>query len=69
MSTRTLTFPVGTLTVEKGDYTASLEIEEVIIPEGVTKIEDEAFIFCENLKKVVLPKSFKKRSSPPWITS
>ncbi len=33
------------------------EIEEVIIPEGVTEIGDYAFLNCKNLKSVTIPES------------
>lgn len=36
------------------------DITELTIPDGVKKIEDEAFTFCKQLKKVVIPDSVEK---------
>ena len=36
------------------------EIESVIIPEGVVEIGEDAFEYCDSLKRVVLPDGLKK---------
>lgn len=38
-------------------FTYSDDLEELVIPEGVTHINDKAFANCKNLKKVLLPES------------
>ncbi len=43
-------------------YGSHLEITEVIVEEGVTKIGDNAFLRLENMTKVTLPKSLKEIS-------
>ena len=39
-------------------------IKEIVIPEGVTSIEDDAFISCENLEKITLPSTIKSIGDP-----
>ena len=34
-----------------------IELVEVVIPEGITRIEKDAFIGCINLQRVILPDS------------
>ena len=34
---------------------------KIVIPDGVTKIGEEAFVRCKSLEKVSLPKHFRKR--------
>ena len=34
-------------------------VEEISIPEGVEKVEDDVFIFCGNLRKLILPSTLK----------
>lgn len=38
-------------------FTAHEEITEVVLPDTVTKLEDEVFVNCTSLKKVTLPKN------------
>ena len=33
------------------------DLVEIVIPEGITRIEKDAFIDCNNLQKVILPDS------------
>ena len=37
----------------------STEVESVEVPEGVTKLEDNAFYYCKSLKSVSLPESLE----------
>ena len=47
-------------TIQKGAFGDFLEdIKEVIIPEGITSIEENAFEGCTNLTTVILPGSLK----------
>lgn len=43
----------------EGTFYSNNSIEEVIIPEGITIIGEQAFYGCTNLKSVILPKSTK----------
>lgn len=48
------------LVIEDGiaeGFKPGMERGEVVIPDGVTEIDDEAFIECESLESVVIPKS------------
>lgn len=45
--------------VREGAYAQNHDIEEVIIPEGVTDIGEVAFFGCANLRSVKLPESLK----------
>jgi len=33
------------------------DLVEIVIPEGITRIEEDAFIGCSNLERVILPES------------
>jgi len=65
-----------TATVEAEAFRCQKWIKEVIIPEGYTKIDSDAFFGCINLHKVTLPSSlthigynaFKECTSLPEIT-
>jgi hypothetical protein len=47
-------------TIQKGAFGDFLEdIKEIIIPEGITSIEDNAFEGCDNLTSITLPGSLK----------
>lgn len=47
-------------TIQKGAFGGFLEdIKEIIIPEGITSIEENAFKGCTNLTTVILPGSLK----------
>ena len=37
-----------------------IDLEEIIIPDGVTEIEYATFFNCKNLKRIILPKSIRK---------
>ncbi len=54
-----LILPVGITEVPAGMYKNNCELESVVIPEGVTKICDEAFEGCEKLKHVTLPSTLE----------
>ena len=41
--------------IQQDRYNGNEEIKEVIVPEGVTAIDDRAFQGCINLKKITLP--------------
>ena len=43
----------------EGTFYSNNSIEEVILPEGITIIGEQAFYGCANLKSVILPKSTK----------
>ena len=45
--------------IEHNALTNNLDIEELIIPEGIKFIDDSAFENCENLKSVELPTTIK----------
>jgi len=50
----------GTAIVKiEGTFYNNQSIEEVILPEGITIIGEQAFYGCTNLKSVILPKSTK----------
>ena len=36
------------------------DLEEVILPDGITEIATKAFAGCKKLKSIILPKSVKK---------
>lgn len=38
-------------------FAERVELVEVVIPEGITRIEKDAFVGCSNLQRVVLPDS------------
>lgn len=42
--------------------------ENVVIPEGITDIQEAAFIDCANLKSVVFPKSLKRIESMAFLS-
>ena len=43
--------------IRSREFADRVELVEVIIPEGITRIEKDAFIGCNNLQKVILPES------------
>ena len=49
--------PKGRITSEM--YKGNNDIEKIVIPEGITIIENDAFLGCHNLKKVTLPSTLK----------
>ena len=46
--------------IEKMSFVAQSDIEEVLVPEGVTSIGNSSFSQCVNLKKIVLPSTINK---------
>ena len=60
MSKNALAFRTGTKIIKKGAQAGREDIEKVVIPDGVTEISDEAFIFCDRLVSVTLPSTLKK---------
>lgn len=43
--------------IRSGAFAERVELVEVVIPEGITGIEKDAFVGCSNLKRVILPDS------------
>ena len=43
--------------IPAGAYEGSKRLKEVTLEEGITLIEDDAFANCDNLEKIVIPKS------------
>ena len=43
--------------IRSGEFADRVELMEVVIPEGITCIEKDAFIGCPSLERVVLPDS------------
>ena len=50
---------IGTGVLYAARMAEGMAVEQVIIPEGVTTIEQRAFFRCEKLKEVILPGSIK----------
>ena len=50
---------IGTGVLNPARLTDGMSVEQVIIPEGVTTIEERAFFHCEKLRAVVLPRSIQ----------
>lgn len=59
---QTVRVPEGVKKISKEAFYNN-NVSEVIIPDGVTVIDDRAFWGCHNLEKVVLPKSLKRIGS------
>ena len=49
----------GTKTICTGAFFGCKNLEDVIVPESVTKIEQSAFFNCNNLRSVTLPSSIQ----------
>ena len=58
-SASVITIPDRIKRIAKQAFCGS-RITEVILPEGITTIDDEAFYGCKDLVKVILPNSLKK---------
>lgn len=58
--TKSIRFPQYLEVIGLGAFYALTEMEEVIIPEEVTEIQDFAFGSCAKLKKVTFPNGLKK---------
>lgn len=55
-----ITFAEGTKTIYAAlPDSIKSSLEEISLPEGLTKINEDAFRECENIKKVILPNSLK----------
>ena len=50
----------GATVIKPGQFAGNLSLRNIIIPEGVTEIGEQAFYSCMFLETVVLPKSLKK---------
>ena len=48
-----ITFELGPTFIERNAFLSSNELEELELPEGIT-VDDDAFIFCNNLKRLVI---------------
>lgn len=48
--------PNGVKAIGWGAF-SGVDLTEIVIPEGVEKIDNEAFCYCENLKSISIPKS------------
>ena len=51
-----VTLPSNISKLERGCF-ANTDVQEVILPEGITTIEKNAFAGCINLKKITFPSS------------
>ena len=51
--------PDGAKRIANKAFYMNKELVSVVIPDTVTEIGAEAFSFCTNLEKVVLPASFR----------
>lgn len=49
----------NSITIRKGDFVDPEEIKEIVIPEGITTIEENAFEGCDNLTSITFPCSLK----------
>ena len=49
----------GITNVPKGLYTGNEDIEEVVLPNSIVSIDDEAFESCRNLRKINFPSKLK----------
>lgn len=47
----------GTLYTDISAFYSSQDIEQVVLPEGMTTIDDSTFKWCENLKEIFIPSS------------
>ena len=36
------------------------ELEELLLPEGIEEIDDEAFLDCKNLRRAVFPSTLRR---------
>ena len=45
---------------ELGGFSGCKSLETIIIPKGVTKISNKAFVYCDNLTTVKIPSSIKR---------
>ena len=43
--------------IKSREFADREDLVEIVIPEGITRIEKDAFIGCNNLQKVILPDS------------
>jgi len=50
----------GKSIIEAGQFMQDLSLRNIVIPEGVTEISDNAFSYCMNLESVAFPKSLRK---------
>lgn len=56
---KSISFCQGLRVIEKGAFSYS-QIEEAVLPKGLTVIESEAFKYCDNLKRVVIRSGVKR---------
>ena len=47
------------MSIEESAFQGCSGLEEINIPEGVTKISKKAFQFCGRLRRITLPKSLE----------
>lgn len=58
--------PHGVKRIDTGVFWNALFLEEVTIPETVTCIAGDSFIYCKNLKKINIPNSIEKIGDDPF---
>lgn len=65
-SKRIVTIPEGIKRIGAGAFWNNMVIEDVIIPESVTCICGDAFVYCENLKHANIPKAVDQIGDDPF---
>ena len=61
--------PLGIKRIDTGVFWNALFLEEVILPETVTCIAGDAFIYCNNLKKINIPPGVDQIGDNPFAGS
>ena len=58
------TVPAGVITIGSYAFSNCLNLREVVVSEGVTKIEDGAFFYCDQLANISIPASVTDCADP-----
>jgi hypothetical protein len=58
--------PDGIKRIDTGVFWNALYLEEVILPDSVTCIAGDSFIYCQNLKKINIPKGVDQIGDNPF---
>ena len=54
-------------TIPDNCFMGCKSLEEIIIPEGVTKVDEDAFKNCTNLRRIIIPSTLKDLDNIPTI--